>query len=91
MLFSFLNMFAIPFYVGMTSSFVVMDWYRFGPENNFCFVLGASTGTFTLLFLYAQLAKRIEKRSEALANQMDFILGVVTALVAIFSTFDLLL
>ena len=90
-LFSLINMFAIPFYVAATSSFVVLDWYSFNPINNLSFVLGSSLGTFTLLFLYSQLAKKIEKRIDRLANQMDLILGIVTALVAIFNTIDLLL
>lgn len=84
-------MFAIPFYFGATSSFVMMNWYELNPINNLFFVLGSSLGTFSLLFLYSQLAKKIEKRIERLANQMDLILGIVTALVAIFNTIDLLL
>jgi len=91
MLFSLVNMFAIPFYFGVTSSFVMMNWYELNPINNLYFVLGSSLGTFSLLFLYSQLAKKIEKRIERLANQMDLILGIVTALVAIFNTIDLLL
>tara|TARA_R110002073_G_scaffold123234_1_gene266785 strand:+ start:77985 stop:78350 length:366 start_codon:yes stop_codon:yes gene_type:complete len=90
-LFSLVNMFAIPFYFGATSSFVMMNWYELNPINNLFFVLGSSLGTFSLLFLYSQLAKKIEKRIERLANQMDLILGIVTALVAIFNTIDLLL
>lgn len=90
LLFSMLNMFAIPFYFGVTSSLAMMDWYEFESTNNICFVIGSSLGTFSLLFLYANLAKRIEKRMIWLANQMDFILGIVTALVAIFNLVDLL-
>lgn len=89
MLFSLLNMFAIPFYFGVTSSLAMMDWYEFVPLNNLCFVLGSSLGTFSLLSLYVRLAKRIEKRMLWLANKMDYILGTVTALVAIFNLIDL--
>lgn len=89
-LFSLLNMFAIPFYFGVTSFLVMMHWYEFEPMNNLSFVFGSALGTFSLLFLYATLAKRIEKRMIWLANQMDLILGIVTALVAIFNAIDLL-
>lgn len=91
LIFSSLNMFAIPFYFGVTSSLVMIDWYEFLPNNNFAFVIGSSLGTFFLLFLYSGLAKKIERRMTWLANKMDFILGIVTALVAIFNTIDLLL
>lgn len=90
LLFSMLNMFAIPFYFGVTSTLVMMHWYEFEAMNNFSFVIGSSAGTFFLLFLYATLAKRIEKRMIWLANQMDLILGIITALVAIFNLIDLL-
>lgn len=91
MLFSLLNMFAIPFYVGVTSSLVMIHWYEFDPYNNLLFVLGSALGTFSLLFLYASIAKRIEKRMIWLSNQMDFILGSVTALAAIVNAIDLLM
>jgi len=91
LLFSMLNMFAIPFYFGVTSTLVMMHWYDFNPMNNLFFVFGSSLGTFFLLFLYTKLAKRIEKRIERLANQMDVILGVVTALIVVINLVDFLL
>ena len=90
-LFSMLNMFAIPFYFGVTSTLVMMHWYDFNPMNNLFFVLGSALGTFFLLFLYTKLAKKIEKKIERLANQMDFILGIVTALIVIINVVDFLL
>lgn len=91
MIFSLLNMFAIPFYVGITSTLVVMHWYEFQPVNNLSFVLGSAIGTFALLFIYASIAKKIEKRMIWLANQMDLILGLVTGIVAVANAIDLLI
>jgi len=91
MIFSLLNMFAIPFYVAVTSSLVMVNWYEFEPINNLTFVLGSALGTFTLLFLYASIAKRIEKRMIWLANQMDFILGAITGIVAVVNAVDMLI
>ena len=91
LIFSLLNMFSIPFYVGVTSSLVMMHWYEFEPFNNLSFVIGSALGTFVLLFLYANLAKRIEKRMIWLANQMDLFLGIVTGLVAIVNAIDILM
>ena len=89
--FSLLNMFAIPFYVGVTSSLVMLHWYEFSLSNNLSFVAGSALGTFSLLFLYASIAKKIEKRMIWLANQMDFILGFVTVIAALVNAVDLLL
>ncbi len=90
LLFSLINMFAIPFYVGVTSSLVMLHWYEFNPTNNLFFVIGSALGTFSLLFLYASIAKKIEKRMIWLSNRMDFILGSVTALASIVNLIDLL-
>lgn len=90
MIFSLLNMFAIPFYVGVTSTLVMMHLYEFGLVNNLIFVLGSAFGTFTLMFLYAGLAKKIEKRMIWLANQMDLFLGIVIGLAAILNAIDIL-
>jgi len=91
MFFSLINMFAIPFYVGVTSTLAMMHWYEFELINNLSFVLGSSVGTFTLMFLYAGLAKRIEKRMVWVANQMDLFLGIVIGLAAILNAIDILI
>jgi threonine/homoserine/homoserine lactone efflux protein len=90
MLFSLLNMFAIPFYVAVTSSLVMVHWYEFEPINNLLFVFGSAFGTFMLLFVYASIAKKIETRMIWLANQMDFILGAITGIVALANAVDIL-
>ena len=90
-LFSLLNMFAIPFYFGVTSTLVMIGWYQFDMMNNLFFVFGSSIGTFLLLFIYAKLAKQIEKRIVFIAKKMDLILGIITAFVAIINLIDLLL
>lgn len=90
MFFSLINMFAIPFYVGVTSSLAMMQLYEFEFMNNITFVLGSALGTFTLMFLYAGLAKKIEKRMIWVANQMDLFLGIVIALAAILNAIDIL-
>jgi len=90
LLFSSLNMFSIPFYFGVTSTLVMIDWYEFNMINNLLFVLGSAIGTFSLLFLYARLARKIEKKIERLANQMDLILGIITGLVVIINLVNLL-
>lgn len=91
LLFSSLNMFAIPFYFGVTSTLIMMHWYEFNTMNNITFVLGSALGTFILLFLYAQTAKKIEKKMQHLANQMDLILGIVTGLIVVINLSDLFL
>lgn len=90
-LLSSLNMFAIPFYFGVTSFLVMMHWYKFTLINNIFFVLGSAVGTFSILLLYAYLAKKIENKIEYLANQMDLVLGIITGLIVIINVIDVLL
>ena len=90
-LLSSLNMFAIPFYFGVTSFLVMMHWYKFTLINNIFFVLGSALGTFSILLLYAYLAKKIENKIEYFANQMDLVLGIITGLIVIINVIDVLL
>lgn len=90
-LLSSLNMFAIPFYFGVTSFLVMMQWYEFTLVNNIFFVLGSALGTFSILLLYTYLAKKIENKIEHLANQMDLVLGIITGLIVIINAIDVLL
>ena len=90
-LLSSLNMCAIPFYFGVTSFLVMMHWYKFTLINNIFFVLGSAVGTFSILLLYAYLAKKIENKIEYLANQMDLVLGIITGLIVIINVIDVLL
>ncbi len=90
-LLSSLNMFAIPFYFGVTSFLVMMQWYEFTLVNNISFVLGSALGTFSILLLYTYLAKKIENKIEHLANQMDLVLGIITGLIVIINVIDVLL
>ena len=90
-LLSSLNMFAIPFYFGVTCFLVMMQWYEFTLVNNIFFVLGSALGTFSILLLYTYLAKKIENKIEHLANQMDLVLGIITGLIVIINVIDVLL
>jgi len=89
-LFSSLNMFAIPFYFAVTSTLVMMQWYEFNPSHNLLFVLGSSMGTFALLFLYAKMAQTIERKIRGLSRLMDVILGTLTALIVVVNLIDFL-
>lgn len=86
-----LNMFAIPFYVGVVSFLVLLDAYTFNYTNNFSFVLGSSLGTFSLLVFYGKLASKIENKVKFLSKHIDLFLAVITGLIAIINLIDLLL
>ena len=90
-LFSLLNMFAIPFYSSVTAFLAMGGLYDFNPINNLLFVLGSSLGTFFLLSIYARQAIKIEKRVKLLANRLDLFLGITTGLVGVINLIDLLL
>ena len=52
LLLSVLNMFAIPFYYGITTILNNTGWLQLSQNNILLFVLGSAIGTFMVLYLY---------------------------------------
>lgn len=90
LIFSSLNMFAIPFYFAVLTGLVLVQLYEIKTLNNLSFVFGSAAGTFALLYLYAYFGKYIERRVQKLSNNMDFILGLLTAIVTIVNLVDVI-
>jgi len=82
LLLSALNMFAIPFYCGITTALDVAGWLQFSQQNVMIFVIGSALGTFTLLYLYANYAKIIQLKSKGLAKNLNLVLSILTGVLA---------
>ena len=82
---SSLNMFAIPFFCGITAFLVAFKLMSFDTISIFLFVIGSVVGTFYILFLYGKFAYKIQQKTGNLTNNINLILSFVTAFLALFT------
>ena len=82
---SSLNMFAIPFFCGIVAFLDLLNQFSFDAFPVFVFILGAGMGTFCILFLYVKYAKKIQEKTGKLTNDINLVLSILTAIVAILS------
>lgn len=87
---SSLNMFAIPFYCGVSSVLNMLGWLEFNQISIFLFVIGSAFGTYTLLYIYASSAVKIQSRASLLTKNLNYILSILTAIVAIVTLINML-
>ena len=80
---SVLNMFAIPFFCGTVATLDIFKLFSFNLTSILFFILGSVLGTFYILFLYGKFAKIIQKKTGKLTKDINIILAILTALVAI--------
>ena len=80
---SFLNMFAIPFFCGIIVALDLFGLFSFEVFPIFFFILGTILGTFCILFVYARFANIIQQKTGKLTKDINIILSVLTALVAL--------
>lgn len=86
---SVLNMFAIPFFCGIVATLDVFNLFSFNFIPALFFILGSVLGTFYILFLYGKFAKIIQKKTGKLTRDINIILSILTALVAVFTIIKL--
>ena len=83
LLLSLLNMFAIPFYYGITTVLNKTGWLQLSQNNILLFVIGSAIGTFMLLYTYSNFAKFIQGNSKKTSNKLNFILSFLTGFLAL--------
>jgi threonine/homoserine/homoserine lactone efflux protein len=86
---SVLNMFSIPFFSGIA---IILDTFKLFSFNFLpivFFMLGSALGAFYILFLYGKFAKIIQRKTGKLTKDINLILSVLTAFVAIFTLIKL--
>lgn len=82
---SLLNMFAIPFFCGVAVLLDTFKLFSFDILSKIFFTLGSVVGAFYILYLYGKFAKIIQKKTGKLTKDINLILAILTALVAIIS------
>jgi threonine/homoserine/homoserine lactone efflux protein len=86
---SVINMFAIPFFCGIVLLLETFELFSFHFIPVFFFILGSVIGTFYILFLYGKYAKIIQRKTGRLTNDINLILSILTAAVAVFTILKL--
>jgi len=80
---STLNMFAIPFYYGITTILNKFGWLQLSQNNILLFVIGSAIGTFMLLYTYSNFAKLMKSKSNTKSNKLNLSLSLLTGLLAL--------
>jgi len=86
---STLNMFAIPFFSGIVITLDAFKLFNFNIVPVISFIFGSIIGTFYILFLYGKFAQIIQSKTGKLTKDINIVLSVLTALVAIFTVIKL--
>jgi len=80
---SILNMFAVPFYYGITTVLNNYGWLKLSQNNILLFVTGSAIGTFMILYSYSNFAKFIKNKSKLKSNKLSLVLSVLTGFLAL--------
>lgn len=86
---SSLNMFAIPFYCGVSSVLNMMGLLEFNAISLLLFVIGSAIGTYSLHYVYASSAIKIQSRASLLTKNLNYFLSILTAMVALLTFINL--
>lgn len=86
---SVLNMFSIPFFSGIAITLDTFKLFSFNFVPVVFFMLGSALGAFYILFLYGKFANIIQRKTGKLTKDINLILSVLTAFVAVFTLINL--
>jgi threonine/homoserine/homoserine lactone efflux protein len=90
MLLSSLNLFPIPYYVFVSISLASYEWFEFSLVFMYVFALGTSLSAFLIFFGYISFFKNKKPESSFLSNNINFIIGTITGLMAFVTLFKIL-
>ena len=90
MLLSSLNFFPIPFYVLVSITLASYDYFIFERTFIYSFVLGSGLGAFFAFYCYIAFFKKMETKTAFLVKNMNYIIGFVTAAVAVLTMFNII-
>lgn len=80
---SALNMFAIPFYYGITTILNNFGIFKFSQNNILLFVVGSAIGSFILLILYSKYAYYFQSKLKRSSNYLNLVLSIITGILAV--------
>ncbi|WP_396179218.1 LysE family transporter [Flavobacterium sp.] len=83
MLLSALNFFPIPFYVFVSVTLASYNYFSFEKDFVYSFVAGSGLGAFFAFYCYIAFFKKLERKTEFLLTNMNYIIGSITGIVSI--------
>ncbi len=90
MLLSAINFFPIPFYVIVSVSLSSFGYFDFENSEIGNFVIGSAAGSFIAFYCYISLFSKMEHKTAGILKHMNYIIGTVTAVVSLFTIFNIL-
>lgn len=88
-LLSSLNVFPIPYQAYLTITFASFGWLNFSQINILLYVLGASIGTFIMLYIYVIFFNKIKGKRLTSQKNMNLIIGSITGIIALVTFFKI--
>lgn len=84
-----LNVFPIPYYafVSLYLSAFIEDFFT--NTVGIAFVFGTTVGTFIVFLLYAYLFRKIKHKVSFFIKNINFIIAIITGLIAVFTIYNL--
>lgn len=90
MLLSALNFFPIPFYVFVSVTLASYNYFSFEKSFVYSFVLGSGLGALFAFYCYIVYFKKLERKSEFLLKNMNYIIGSITGFVSIITLVNII-
>ncbi len=87
---SLLNVFSVIFYAGIGLTLNYGDFLHFNTIDMVSFSMGSGIGSLAFLLIIVRTAKFIDSKIALLSNNINYILGIVTGLVALFTVSTLI-
>lgn len=84
-----LNLLPLPYWVYVSISFSVINWFSFEVLPLISAIIASGLGTFAMLALYIQFFKRKDDKPVFSIN-MNYIIGAITAIISIFTAIKIL-
>ena len=83
------NMFAIPWFAFTSLMMASKDWFVYDLLSIFLFSISAASGTYFVFYLYALYFKKIEHKLSFIVQNINFLIALLTGLVAISSLYKM--
>ena len=87
---SAINIFPIPYQAYMTTTLASFGWMTFEKTNIMAYIVGATAGTFVVLYMYIFFFDKVKGKTFTSQKSMNRIIGGITALISIITIINML-
>jgi threonine/homoserine/homoserine lactone efflux protein len=85
-----INLLTIPYYSGLNAMWKASGWIKFEASDIIIFILGAGSGTFTVLYLYTIYFNKLESKNNSFSRNSNYILSVLMCILFVITVFRLI-